>query len=725
MRISVAVLLALLGAATLAAQQSAPQTAASGAAQPTPQAAPQLPGEPPPPTFRVEVNYVEVDAVVTDAQGNPVTDLSIDDFEVREDGRPQKISAFSTINLPIERAERPLFADAPIEPDVRTNTGTEGRIYMIVLDDLHTTFTTTPRVKSALRRFIEQDFGTNDLAAVVFTSGGQQGTEFTNSRRQLLAAIDRFSGRNLEPEALAIAAALGNRPPEDFRSSPRGSGAANPSNLSGIPGDPLEQERAYNARTSLTQIRKLAEFMEGIRGRRKTLLLISEGISYDIYDVFSNSSAGLINDLAKDAAAAATRANVSIFAIDPRGLTAFDELIQVPGSVPADISPSDFNLTSRLQDSLRIAQQSLQVLANETGGFAAVNRNDFAGAFARVVRENSSYYVLGYYPANDRRDGRFRRLEVRVKRPGVQVRARRGYVAPRGRAPQPTPAVAADGTRLAPAASAALSSPIPTGGIPLKLFAAPFKGTAPNAAVVLALEMAVTDFKFAERNNVFSDRVEVVFTAIDAKGTIRPGDRHTLSLDLRPETLAATRERGLRVVSEILLPPGRYQLRAAAAEDGASRTASVLYDLEVPDFYAPGLSMSGLALSSALASSGPTVKPKDPLATVLTGPPATLRDFDRRDTIALFAEFYENLRNAPPHMVDVSATLRDATGRVVFEHREERASADLQGATGGYGYGLQIPLREIEAGTYVLRVEGRSRAENGQTVNREVLIRIR
>ena len=716
MRIPVAVLLASLGAATLVAQQP-----------PLPQPPPSPPPaqtEPPPPTFRVEVNYVEVDAVVTDAQGNPVTDLTANDFEVREDGRPQTITAFSTINIPIERAERPLFANAPIESDVRSNTTAEGRIYMIVLDDLHTTFTTTPRVRNALHRFIDEDFGTNDLAAVVFTSGMQEGTEFTNSRRLLLAAVDRFSGRNLRPEALEIAEALGNRPPAEFRSTAGGSGAVNPSNLSGIPGDPLEAERAYNARTTLTQIRKLAEFMEGIRGRRKTLLLISEGINYDIFDVFANTNAGLITDMARDAAAAATRANVSIFAIDPRGLAVFDELIQVAGSVPGDISPSEFNLATRLQDSLRISQQSLQVLANETGGFAFVNRNDIASAFDRVVRENSAYYVLGYNPSNDRRDGRFRKLEVRVKRPGLQVRARRGYVAPRGRAPQPTAVVATDGGRLGPAASAALSSPIPTGSIPLKLFAAPFKGTAPNASVALALEMGVNDFKFAERNNTFSDRIEVVFTAVDTKGTIRPGDRHVLSLDLRPETLAVTRERGLRVVSEILLPPGRYQLRAAAAEEGAGGTASVLYDLEVPDFYAQGLSMSGLALSSALASAGPTVKPKDPLATGLMGPPAALREFDRRDTIAIFAEFYENLKNAPAHMIDVASTIRDETGRTVFEHREERSSTDLQGAAGGYGYGIQIPLRDIAPGTYLLRVAGRSRAENGQTVAREVLIRV-
>ena len=199
-----------------------------------------------------------------------------------------------------------------------------------------------------------------------------------------------------------------------------------------------------------------------------------------------------MNDLANDAAAAATRANVSIFAIDPRGLTAFDELIQVSGSVPSDISPSDFNLTGAPSGfAAHCRSRACRCSPTRPAGSRRVNRNDFAGAFDRVVRENSSYYVLGYYPANDRRDGRFRRLEVRVKRPGLQVRARRGYVAPRGRAPQPPPAVAADGGQLGPAASAALSSPIPTGSIPLTLFAAPFKGTAPNASVALALEMRV------------------------------------------------------------------------------------------------------------------------------------------------------------------------------------------------------------------------------------------
>ena len=693
MRMPVAGLLGALCAATLAAQAPPPQA----------------PPDTPPPTFQVEVNYVEVDAVITDAQGNAVTDLTVDDFEVREDGQPQEVTAFSVVNLPIERPERPLFAEAPIEPDVQNNTAAEGRIYMIVLDDLHVGFARTPRVQLALRTFIEENFGSNDLAAVVFTSGrSTDGQDFTNNRRLLLAAIDRFSGRNLRSEALEIADAL----------------ARNSSNSRGMPTDPLEFERAQRARTTLTLVRQLAEFMEGIRGRRKTILLVSEGISYDIYDPFTNSAAGLIMLRANDAVAAATRANVAIYAIDPRGLTAFEETIEAPGT------PSDgpqYSVVGALRSAQQLSRLSLQVLAEETGGFAAVNRNDFADAFARIVQENSTYYVLGYYPSNERRDGRFRRLEVLVKRPGLQVRARRGYVAPRGRAPEPRPAAAAaDGESLSPASVSALSSPIPISGVPLTLFAAAYKGTAPNASIALALEMRVDRFAFEERNGTFNDHVEVAFTSVDADGTVRNGNRHRLTLELRPETHAIAMQRGLRVVSEIALPPGLYQLRGVATDEGGNRSGSVLYDLEVPDFYAPGLSMSGVSLTVASERATPTILGKDPLADFLPGPPVTTREFAPQDVLTLFAEFYENTPGAPEHVVDLATTVRAADGRIVFEQREERSSADLQGAGGGYGYGPQIPLSDMAPGTYVIRVEGRSRADDADAIiGRDLLIRIR
>jgi VWFA-related protein len=696
-RIPVAGLLALTCAAALALSE------VEGRAQEPP----QTPQEPPPVTFRVEVNYVEVDAIVTDANGNPITDLTQKDFQILEDGRPQTISTFSMVNLPVERAERPLFADAPIEPDVQTNTAAEGRIYLIVLDDLHVTFSNTPRVRRALAEFVNRNFGVNDLAAVVFTSGrGQDGQDFTNNRRLLLSAVDKFLGRKLRSEVLEMADQIGRPRADDSRSLL----------------DPLERERAQNARTTMDQVEKLAEFMAGVRGRRKALILVSEGISYNIYDVLTNTSANMVMQETSDAIGAATRGNVAIYSIDPRGLDAFAEGIEIAS---AGDDPNTFSPVRAFQDTLRLSQESLRVLSAETGGFAAVNRNDFADAFARLVRENSTYYVLGFYPANERRDGRFRRIDVRVTRPGAQVRSRRGYVAPRGRAPEPARSAGAAVAPVATALNEALASPIALNGIPMSVFAAPYKGTAPNAAIPLVIEMAGRDFRFAEKDGTFNDRIEISFTAVDTRGTARGGDRHTLTTSMKPDTVERVRELGFRVVSQIDLPPGRYQLRIAVAEEGATRSGSVLYDLEVPDFYKLPFSMSGVTLTSGRSTITPTVLPKAPLRDVLPAPPVAQREFERGDVLALFTEFYETATNLPPHALDFTTTVRAGDGRTVFEDREERSSSDLQGSAGGHGYRVNIPLEGLAPGAYVIRVEGRSRANTEVAAGKEVVIRVR
>ena len=125
------------------------------------------------------------------------------------------------------------------------------------------------------------------------------------------------------------------------------------------------------------------------------------------------------------------------------------------------------------------------MLAEETGGFAAVNRNDFRDVFDRLVRDNSTYYVLGYYPTNEKRDGKFRKITLRLKRPGLQVRSRRGYAAPRGKAPEAKPT----SDTYSPNLRAAMNSPLPMAGIPMSVFAAPFKGAAPNATVAVSVEL--------------------------------------------------------------------------------------------------------------------------------------------------------------------------------------------------------------------------------------------
>ena len=153
------------------------------------------------PTFTVSVNVVDVDVTVKDAQGNFVTGLTADDFEVLEDGKPQAIQTFSYIQLPDERPDRLRFGGQPVPADVRSNRDAEsGRVYIIVLDDLNVAPLRTAIVRRHARDFIERHFGPRDLAAVVVTSGRKDAAqEFTSDPALLLRAVDNFFGQRLRP----------------------------------------------------------------------------------------------------------------------------------------------------------------------------------------------------------------------------------------------------------------------------------------------------------------------------------------------------------------------------------------------------------------------------------------------------------------------------------------------------------------------------------------------
>ena len=393
----------------------------AGAAAAADQNPPPAPAQPQQPTFKVAVDYVEVDVVVTDRQGNLVRDLKKDDFQVLEDGKRQAITTFTLVDIPIERGDRPLFAAEPIEPDVKTNEKPfDGRVYVMVIDDLHTRFGRSQRVKVAAKQFIERRLGANDLMAIVHTTGPVDANqEFTSNKKLLLAAVDRTQGRKLD-------SATANRTAEYYRTRDFRS-AGDPVN------DPDDAERVFNARTSLDTLKNVAEWFASVRGRRKTILFVSEGIDYDITDMIpqngsTHQGASTVLDSTRDAVAAATRANVAIYGIDPRGLTDLgDESIEIQAF------PDDTSLgigQGSLQNELRLSQDSLRVLSEETGGFAVVNRNDYTTAYDRIVADNSAYYVLAYYPP-DPRPGRQHRIDVRVTRPNLVVRSRKEYVTPK------------------------------------------------------------------------------------------------------------------------------------------------------------------------------------------------------------------------------------------------------------------------------------------------------
>ena len=680
-----------------------------------PQPDPQMP----PITFRSEVNYVEVDAVVRDAQGNFVRDLRLSDFQVLEDGVPQTVSAFSLVDMPVTLSERALFLPSDIEPDVRSNaSGPDGRLYVILLDDINTAPMRTNRVRAAAKQFIERNLGANDLAAVVQTSGRSDGAQdFTNSRKLLTRAVDKFMGQKLRSATLNKI---------DNYNFTRGSGVGTSIM------DPEQAERLHKAEGVLMTLGSLADWLAGIHGRRKAVVFFSEGIDYNIWDTVGPSGTlapsadsmrrgdGMILiNRAQDAIAAATRANVNIYAIDPRGLSlAGEDAIEMTG-LPVEADVLGLGIYA-LQEELRDQQQSLRTLSEETGGFASVSSNDFAGAFRRIVDENSSYYVLGYYATNEKRDGRFRRIDVRLSRPGLSVNARKGYAAPRGKAPVEKNVEASAGTSKE--LREALNSPLQESGLKMAVFAAPLRGPSSKAAVVIVTQFMGKDLAFTEKDGKFANVLEMSYVALDRQGKMAAGNRESIDMSLKPETHKRVVQAGFRIQARLELPPGAYQLRVAARDRGG-KTGSVHYDLVVPDFTKEPLSVSGIVLSSEAAGVVPTAGAIPDIGNALPGPPTTSRVFAASDDLAVLAEIYDN-QGAQAHSVDITATMK-AEGRVqVFANSERRSSKELGGARGGYGYTARIPLKDLAPGLYVLTIEAKSSLGGTAPAARDVQIRI-
>ncbi|MGC4085897.1 MAG: VWA domain-containing protein [Vicinamibacterales bacterium] len=690
-RIRIAAAFVLLAGAGLIAGQS-----------PTQEPAPQGP------TFKTQVEYVEVDAVVTDQQGNFVRNLKKEDFQVFEDGRPQSVANFTVVDIPIERAERPLFAARPIEPDTQSNERPfDGRVYVMILDDLHVDALRSQQVKRSARQFIERNLGANDLMAVIYTGGrSADAQEFTSNKRLLLNAVDKFVGRKLPSVTVSRN--------EQFYRQQLGPDAGSAVR------DPNDMERGHNAQSMLSTLRQVAEWFGGVRGRRKAMLLFSEGIDYDLsdiiraYDAPPSSASSIMGDI-RDTLAMTARSNVSIYGIDPRGLaTAGDDAITQTSFADADDPSVGIGLGS-LNNEIRMSQDSLRQLSDESGGFAAVNRNDTTSVFDRIVRDNSSYYVLAYYPQTPKTDGKFHRIELKVNQPGLTVRARRGYVAPRGK-PQPSKNTKTGG--MPPEMFEALNSPLQVSGLTMRMFAAPFKGPQPNASVLVGIELSGRDLSLGENS-----KVDISFLAIDNKSKVFGASNNSLTLNLRPESKARVEQSGVRVLNRVELPPGRYQLRAAARDTLKNLMGSVIYDLEVPEFYKQNMAMSGVALTSMAGSSMMTAKADDQLKAILPAPPVGLRVFPQNDELAIFAEIYDNSGKAP-HKVDIVTSVLTDEGKVVFKVEDQRDSSELGGAKGGYGYTTRVPLTEIPPGLYVLNVEARSRLGNDNVTTRQVQFRV-
>ncbi len=289
-------------------------------------------------TFRTDVDLVDVDVSVVDGQGTPVPGLTQADFEVFEDGKPQKIVAFSQVDIALTAPQQFVGVDRPVSPDVRSNLEpASGRLYLIVLDDMNINPIRINSVRSAAREFIESYFGAGDVAAVVYTSGRVDASQdFTPDPQLLIASIDKFMGRGVQSSAIEAAEKyysdrltlqtdpssadvdarqVSRRPRLTCRTRVRARSAPTAKPTVDI----QDFDRAQRVITVLDAVRTLAESLAPLRGRRKAIVMFSEGLNYQMTEPFGMRSVSDVMRATEDTLNAAARVNVSFYTIDPRG----------------------------------------------------------------------------------------------------------------------------------------------------------------------------------------------------------------------------------------------------------------------------------------------------------------------------------------------------------------------------------------------------------------------
>jgi VWFA-related protein len=648
------------------------------------------------PVFRGAAELVEVIVRVTDKQGRFVPGLTQAEFELREEGRQQTVVAFNSVNLPrpeVAPTAVPPVLRAPVGSTVATNAETgESRAFVLLLDDMLTSPQASRSVRQAAREFVQRFVGPTDLVAAFSTGGrGVQTQEFTADKTRVLSTIDRFLGRRCRSQANSVD--TGGPRDNAFRQE-------------------SHPEQIYDVRVVTDVIKALASHLSTIRGRRVSLLWISEGIDYNIQNPAISGTVGPGSGSGPDPAAvlnamrqaidALQRANVTLYSIDPRRAYPAEQLLpeELPEGMQPETTSNPLCREANRQELTR-SVDTLREFAEKTGGFAAVNTNEFSTAFDRVLDDSSQYYVLGYQPAAIGRDGEFKRIEVRTKRPGLQVSARTGYVVSGPRAPAPAP------VGVGPAQAAVLTSSLPTAGLPLRVQAIPRRGVDGRGLVYVVVELAGKDLQFAETNGRFTERLEFGLVAIDSLARSSNIQPVAVDLSLTPAQVTLVRTTGLRWLTTADLAAGSYSVRVATRAVGTNRTGSIFLDVNVPAFDADDLRIDGVALTSLPAALTITMGASSiPLG--LMGPPTAARTFVKGDVITVGMEVHTSPRTFTSGTLELAVRPQsaDRAGKPVLQRvftLADRAAVDHPRL-------FQVNTADLGAGAYALRLTVRDAA---------------
>jgi VWFA-related protein len=548
------------------------------------------------PRFRAGANLVRVDAYVM-ANGVPVTDLTLDDFEVLEDSVPQRLESFQLVEPrgPAPQSQR--REPTTVAESVAMARDADARVFVLFLDTGFVQVEGSYRAQGPLTRLLDRVIGQDDLVGVMTADMSPRNVAL--ARRT--ASIESFlkehwawgqRGRLTTPDA---------REQEIMRCYPDAGDTA------GLADEMIRRRRE---RQTLDALEGLIVHLEGVREERKFVVVLSEGwllarpderLARPIKDAMGNPQVpgpaaigvtpqgrltmdpdrgdGNLGACERERSLLAyadhesqftrllqraNRANVSFYPLDARGLVPFDEPIG-PGQPPPP-SVDAARLSTR--------HDNLRALAENTDGYAIINTNALDRGLERMVLDTGAYYLLGYYSSNTRLDGRFRKLTVRVKRDGVDVRSRPGYLAP-------TEAELAS-TRVEALMNGAAPGHITIPPSVARAFAglAPLRGAAPlrvhtmgaPGQIWLTGEFDPATLKSEEwrqggRGRVYfqHDRGETPAMHVDV--TLAPGQ----------QTFQVTLPAGTP------LAPGRYVMRLELTAAGSTIPLQTTVDVTVPD----------------------------------------------------------------------------------------------------------------------------------------------
>ena len=385
------------------------------------------------PTFRATTALVTTDVIPRDSGGRFVPDLTPNDFAITEDGVPQTIASLSLVHggrVSNLMTPPPSLPEGIVLPTGRAQAVSDaaGRLFLIFVDDLHFEPDYTPHVRRLIQTIVTTLLHDGDLVAMISSGPSSLEIGATYDRRLIASSVSKIRGTG-------ITAA------EIFQLPETSQGAAD-----------LRRRAQLAFQTAYGMLGE----MEQVRDRRKVVIYISNGYDFDPFAAGRQSSDGIQGGRFSDPTRflvdrenpylrlpavtadldlfsymheltlSANRANATIYTVDPRGLS---------GVVDA----GQYLDQSEWRTFLQKTQSSLRYLAEQTGGSAVVNINDFAAEFKRIDAETSDYYLIGYYSSNTDAGKRVRRCEVKTSRPGVQVSARSAYSL---KTPGPLPAPA-------------------------------------------------------------------------------------------------------------------------------------------------------------------------------------------------------------------------------------------------------------------------------------------